>query len=385
WRNRGDGTFADATADAGLDYAFPGPPECLAACDYDGDGRLDLFVGCFEHPDPKLASIGQPAFLFRNTGRGRFEDATQASGISAGGNYCTRGAAWGDFNNDGRPDLYVANYRLQPNQLWVNRGGRFTDDAAALGVRGTPGTGQYAVAFGHSVAAAWGDLDNDGDLDLGVTNVASTRFLEFSDPLALYINGGKKDNWHFQDALWTSGIRFQEMAAEMGFCDVDNDGDLDVLLTAMFKERPTALYQNVGSNKFQPVTWRSGLRVFNAWGQAWFDKDNDGDMDVAVGSAEGLRLFENKMGESSWLRVQLAGKRSNALGIGARVSVVAGALTQIRETTCGSGTTSQSSAVAHFGLGSHKGTAEITVRWPDGREQRLPASPINKLVKIEEQ
>jgi hypothetical protein len=174
------------------------------------------------------------------------------------------------------------------------------------------------------------------------------------------------------------------MSAEMGFCDVDNDGDLDVLLTAIYKERPTALYQNVGSGKFEAITWRSGLLAFNVWGQAWFDKDGDGDMDVMLGSASGVRLFENQAKDTSWLRVRLAGQGGNRLGIGARVTVKAGALTLVREITCGSGSASQSSPVAHFGLASHQGTADITVRWREGREQTLPASPINRLITIEE-
>ena len=387
YRNPGKGgRFLDVTVSAGLDYAFPGPPEALAVCDYDGDGYLDLFVGCFEHPDPRQASVGQPNFLFHNDGTGRFVDVTRGAGMAAGPSYCTRSATWGDFNNDGRPDLYVANYRLNPNQLWANHGGgKFLDEAEALGVRGVPGAGQYAQAFGHSVAATWGDVDNDGHLDLAVCNIAFARFLEFADPSALYRNGGKKDGWRFTDIIEGSGIRFQEMASDFSLCDVDNDGDLDLLVTAIYKERPTALYMNVGGNKFQAVTWRSGLLGFNAWGIAWFDKDNDGDMDVALGGAGGIRLFENQATDTSWLRVQLIGRKSNRLGIGSRVSVTAGALSLIREVTCGSGATSQNSPVAHFGLGSHKGTADITVRWPDGREQRVAASPINRLVKIEEQ
>jgi len=382
WRNTGKGTFEDVTVGAGLDYAFPGPPEAIAACDYDGDGALDLFIGCFEHP--QQPSVGQPSFVFHNNGKGRFADVSKSSTIGGVQNFCTRGAAWGDFNNDGRPDLYVANYRLQPNQLWVNQGGgRFLDEALALGVRGIPGQDKFAQAFGHSVAPTWGDLDNDGNLDLIVTNVALWRYLDFADPTLVYRNEGKGLGWRFKDIARDSGIRHQEMAAEAGLCDVDNDGDLDLLLTAVYKERPTALYMNVGANKFQPVTWRSGLLAFNTWGQAWFDKDNDGDMDVALGSAAGIRLFENKAADTAWLRVQLLDHRGNRQGIGSRVTVVAGALTLIREITCGTGSTSQSSPIAHFGLGSHKGTADITVRWPDGTEQRVAATPINRLVKIE--
>jgi len=384
WRNQPTGTFAEVTAQAGLGYAFPGPPEAIAACDYDGDGHVDLFVGCFEHP--KRPSAGQPEFLFHNDGKGRFQDVSKPSGIASGTPSCCRGAAWGDFNNDGRPDLYVANYRLQPNQLWSNKGGgKFADDAIPLGVRGAPGLGTtYANAFGHSVAATWGDLDNDRDLDLAVTNVSLTRFLHIADVTSLYLNNGAQDGWRFKNITPDSGIRFEEMSTDVGLCDLDNDGDLDIVLTAIYKERPTAFYMNVGGGKFQPVTWRSGLLAFNAWGVAFFDKDNDGDMDVLFGGAAGLRLFENQARDTSWLRVKLLGRNNNTQGIGARVTVAAGALTLIREITCGNGTSSQSSPIAHFGLGSHKGTADITVRWPDGNEQTLAASPINRLVTIRE-
>lgn len=383
WRNQGNGTFADATTEAGLDYAFPGPPEAIAVADYDGDGHLDIFIGCFEHPDPKLASVGQPSFLFHNSGKGRFQDVSQASGLARAGNFCTRSAAWGDFNNDGRPDLYVSNYRLQPNQLWVNQGGgKLVDEARALGVQGVPGFGQYAMAFGHSIGCAWGDIDNDGTLDLAVANLAMARFLEFADPFALYRNGGAKEGWRFTDGMPGSGIRFQEMATEVGFCDADNDGDLDLLLTAIYKERPVAFYQNVGDGKFQAATWRSGLLAFKIWGMAWFDKDNDGDMDLVLGSAAGIHLFENQLSDTSWLRVRLVGKKNNSFGIGARITVTAGALKLIREVQCGSG--SQGSLIAHFGLGGHKGTADITVRWPDGQEQAISGARSNQLLRIEE-
>ena len=383
WRNLGNGVFEDVTLKAGLDYAFPGAPEALAAADYDGDGFVDLFIGCFEHP--QQPARGQPDFLFHNNGRGRFEDQSRLAGMSGGQSYCARGAAWADCNNDGRPDLYVANYRLQPNLLWVNQGkGQFTEEAQALGVRGAPGRGRYAAAFGHSIGCAWGDIDNDGNLDLVVTNLALVAYMEFAESTALYLNRGKKDSWRFENITDASGIRYEEMATDPALVDFDNDGDLDLSITAVYKERPNALYQNVGGNKFQPCAWRAGVVAFNNWGQAWFDKDNDGDMDLVFGSASGVRLFENQARDTSWLRLRLVGRKSNRLGIGSRVSVAAGALGLVREVTAGTGSSSQTSPVAHFGLGSHRGTLDITVRWPDGHEQSVAGSAINQLVTIEE-
>jgi len=382
WRNTGRGTFEDVTKEAGMLYAFPGSPEALAATDYDGDGYVDIFIGCFEHP--RRPAGGQPDFLFHNTGKGRFVDVTQFAGL-AGPKFCARGAAWGDMNNDGRPDLYVANYRLHPNQLWINKGdGRFADEAQALGVQGTKGLGRFAHAFGHSIGCAWGDIDNDGDLDLVVSNLSLIRFLSFADTTALYVNRGEAERWRFDDIVDSAGIRFEEMTADTSLCDFDNDSDLDLYFSAIYKERPTAMYQNVGDNKFQPATWRANAIAFNTWGQAWFDKDNDGDLDLALGSATGIRLFENQATGTSWLRVQLAGKTNNRLGIGSRVTVAAGALRLTREVTAGSGSSSQSSPIAHFGLGSHKGTVDVTVRWPNGSQQIIKGAAINTLMKVAE-
>lgn len=382
WRNRGDGTFEETTARAGLDYAFPGTPETLSACDYDGDGRLDIFIGCFENP--RQPAVGQPDFLFHNEGGGRFLDQSLGAGITTV-QFCTRGCAWGDFDSNGRSDLYAANYRLHPNQLWVNKGRAFADEAQARGVWGTPGVGRYAMAFGRSMACAWGDIDNDGDLDLAVTNLALVRDLYYADPTTIYLNGGRKERWRFADITDQTGIRFQEMATDISFADFDNDTDLDILLSAMYKERPTALYQNIGNDKFQPVTWRSGAIVFNTTSHAWFDKDNDGDLDIILVGPNGAYLLENQVTGTSWLRVQLEGRANNRRGIGARLTVVAGPLTLVREVSPARGSSSQDSPIAHFGLGSHRGTVAVSVKWPTGKTQTVTSDQVNKLIKVVEQ
>jgi len=133
------------------------------------------------------------------------------------------------------------------------------------------------------------------------------------------------------------------------------------------------------------VTWRSGAIVFNTTSHAWFDKDNDGDLDLVLTGPNGLHLLENQLSGSSWLRVKLEGRANNHRGIGARVTVVAGPLTLIREIPSARGSTSQDSPIAHFGLGSHRGTVAITVRWPTGKTQTVTTDRVNKLVKIVEE
>jgi len=394
YHNLGRGIFEDVTREAGLDIVLPGLPEACAAVDYDGDGFVDFFVACGDPPDRLVA--GQPCFLFHNTGRGGFQDASETSGLRGKEAFIARGCAWGDFNDDGKPDLYVANGRycplpdaprlgLQPNQLWVNQGGgKFVDTAEKLGVRGTHGEGRVAECYAESVGCAWADFNNDGALDLLVTRLNPLQTALFADSTALYANGGKGAGFPFTNVTTEAGIRFEEMTIGGSFCDVDNDGLLDLYLTCIYKERPTFLYRNEGGNKFKTVTWKAGALAFNCAGQAWFDLDNDGNMDLALGSLAGVRLLKNETNGGSWLRVQLVGKRSNRFGIGSRIRATAGPRTQMREVTAGFGAAFQSSPIAHFGFGDYKGAVGFTIRWPDDHVQTVTVDKLNQLIKVEE-
>jgi tetratricopeptide (TPR) repeat protein len=410
WKNKGTGRFENVTAAAGIDkpanggvwadvnndgrldfYAF-GTPDCLwrqaaggkfenvtAAYgvgddyptqgagwgDYDRDGYVDLYCANYEKPGPELAN-GTPDFLWRNLRGEKFEDVSKAAGIVSEENMWGYGLNWGDYNNDGWLDIFVSNYRLDPNFLWRNNGnGTFTNVAAQAGVEGVEKNGY----FGHTIGADWGDYDNDGDLDLFQANLAHPRYIEFSNMTMLLENSGPP-NFNFVDRRKDAGIRFEETHSNPAWCDYDNDGFLDMYVTSIYED----------------VTWLSGTRVQNGWGCAWADYDNDGDMDLLVCAGGKARLFRNDLGSKQrhFLKVNLVGADCNRSAIGARVTVKTGTLRLMREVQGGSGTGCQNSLVLHFGLGDNAGKCTVEVRWPCGRLQTAEYACDRQVVLREE-
>jgi tetratricopeptide (TPR) repeat protein len=342
----------------------PAQPEGVALLDYDGDGLLDIYVACYEGPE---LARGNRDFLYRNLGGLKFEDATEKAGIPIDATKkCGRGVACADFDDDGDPDIYVCNYRLQPNFFWVNEGGRFRDRAKELGVQGDEVRGSY----GHSIGAAWGDLDGDGRLDLVVANLAHPRFIEFSNKTMVYKNTGGR----FENRFAESGVEYEETHSDVSMCDYDNDGDLDLYFTSIYEDRPNFLYQNEGG-VFRRVTWKAGAQLFDGWGHAWLDVDRDGNMDLAVCSGSmGVRLLKNRGSGGHWLQVRLQGSP-----VGARVRVGG----QIRELAGGRGTTSQDSPTLHFGLGASDAPVVVEVRWPGGKVTRHEGVKPNQFLLLD--
>lgn len=313
--------------------ALPSAPEGNALVDVDGDGLLDLYVATYETDLGK----GHPDALYRNKGGFRFEAADLPKH-----DWCGRGVNAADFDNDGDTDIYVSNYRLNPNHLWLNEGGKLKDVAAERGVQGV----MVKNCYGHTIGSAWGDLDNDGDLDLIAANLAHPRFIEFSNKTMVYRNDGGT----FTDVFATSGIEFEETHSDVSMADVDNDGDLDVFFTSIYRERPNFLYQNEGGLKFRKITWKAGVISFNGWGHAWLDVDRDGDLDLIACCGGVPKLFRNERNGGSWIQVKAP--------VGARVIVGR----QIREVAAGRGTTSQDSQVQHFGLGPVTDPVDVEIR-----------------------
>ena len=391
-RNEGgpDWNFTDVTAAAG-DPVDDYPSTSAAWGDIDGDGYLDLYVANYEDGD----YFGYPDTLWHNEGDGTFTDASTTSGIRSGGPYPGRGVAFSDYDNDGDMDIHVSNYRLEPNYLWQNDGtGRFTDVASSAGVTGDDlyyqSQGPY---YGHTIGSSWADWNNDGLMDLWEANLVH-KYVGggdvrgyICDDSKFYVNNGAP-NWDFSDVRPDTGIPYKpiggsgtykgdELYDGIAWADVDNDGDLDVYMPQVYdiNYAYSFLYLNMGNGTFEDVSQASGLRVWNTYGAAWADYDNDGDMDLATGGKapqSGLtriHLFQNSGNTNNWLKVRPEGMESNKMALGARVTVTAENTTMTREVEGGTGSHAQMNDLTiEFGLGKAIKADTVLIRFPSGQE-----------------
>jgi hypothetical protein len=391
YRNNGNGTFTDVTKESGV-----GDPQWSAGAafvDYDRDGDLDLFVanyldftiannkrcndslGARDYCSPR-AYRPVPDRLYRNDGKGRFTDVTEAAGITKADG-AGLGVSTGDYNGDGWLDLYVAN-DATPNQLWINqKNGTFKDEGllsgTALNAAGNPE---------GSMGIASGDFDLDGDEDLFVTNIVGETFV-------LYANDGRGS---FDDARTRVGLA-APTAAFTGFgtdwFDYDNDGWLDLFIANgavniveaqrgqkfPFKMR-NQLFRNTGSGRFEQTSKAGGEafeRLDIGRAAAFGDVDNDGDIDVVTTNNSGpVQLLLNQIGtKNHWVDVRLEQPQGNRLGFGAWVGIErAGKPTIWRRVKTDGSYLAAGDVRVHAGLGASAAMTAITVQWPDGVRER---------------
>jgi hypothetical protein len=365
YQNKGDRSFAP--------FPLPDLPKSVSrgACwgDFDNDGFADLYVGGYEDWDDQVT---YPSFLLMNKAGKSFELAWSAA------KYRSRGVTACDFDRDGDLDVYVSNYRLQPNQLFLNDGhGHFADEAAARNAVATsPG-----FDGGHSIGAAWSDFDNDGQIDLFAGNFAH-RDDRGDQPKSRFLRNVAGT---FEDK-GTCGVFYQESYATPTAGDYDNDGDVDLFFTTVYAtasfgvQNHAVLYRNEGSFVFTDQTTSAGVADLGPTYQAaWADFDQDGDLDIATNG----RLFVNQSQGPHWLEVRLVGpKGTNRSAIGAQVRIKIGASVLTRQVEAGTGEGNQNDLTLHFGLGAHAKSVALTIVWPGGKTQTVKDVHVDQILTV---
>jgi hypothetical protein len=381
-RNNGDGTFTDVTEQAGL--ATPMNSQAVAWADYDNDGHLDLFVG----------GERQRSRLYHNRGDGTFEEVALSAGVGNEGFMC-KGANWGDFDGDGYPDLYLSNFRGL-NRLFHNNGnGTFTDVAPQLGVT------RPEVSF-----PCWFfDYDNDGWLDLFVAsfdntleNVASSHLglPHQGETCRLYRNLGGKG---FEDVSGAAGLDWCLPVMGCNFADFDNDGYLDLYLgTGAPKYSmlvPNRMFKNVQGKRFADITTSSGTgHLQKGHAVACGDWDRNGTVDLFAqlgGATPGDQFrsafFQNPGQGNHWLTVKLIGKKTNRAAIGARIKVT---LPEPEPRAIYRHVNSGASFGANplqqtIGLGKAEKVASLEVYWPTSKTTQVFRDlPVDKAIELTE-
>ena len=338
--------------------------------DFNGDGYIDLYVGGYEQP------AYQPDAIYMNGEGASFKLAWKGPGKTQP----ARGITAADFDEDGDLDVYVSNYRLEPNLLWLNDGaGVFSDVAPEYGVDGDLTALPPKDWAGHTIGSAWGDFDNDGHLDLFVGNFSHPA--AYQDRPKFYRNSGPEGGFHFEDRSALAGLQWQESFATPALADLDNDGYLDLFFSTVYGGDHSVLCRNNGDWTFTDVTDDAGIartRDFN-YQAAWADYDNDGDMDLLTDG----KILRNAGTSNHYVKVRLVGDgaRVNRGAMGAQVRVNLGNQIITRQVEGATGEGNQNDMTLHFGLGEHAGPVDVEVLWPGGARQRLK-TPVDKLVVI---
>ncbi|HKV77327.1 MAG TPA: CRTAC1 family protein [Candidatus Sulfotelmatobacter sp.] len=416
YHNNGDGTFTDVSLKAGVAGNGKRWNTGCAFVDYDRDGKLDLFVANYIDMDLATAPVpesgpclyksvmvacGPPGLqggkniLYHNNGDGTFTDVSEAAGILGASGTYGLGVLTADFDNDGWPDIYVADDSTASALYQNKKNGRFQDIAIEAGCALSP-DGKPQAGMGVSAA----DYDMDGNLDIVKTNFAG-------DTPSLYHNQGGAN---FEDTTFTAGLgaHTQFLGWGCGFFDMDNDGWPDILICnghvypeveqlkteAGYAQRKL-LYQNLRNGHFADVSFQAGPGISEpspSRGAAFGDFDNDGDIDIVVNTVNDypqLLRCDSKLA-NNWIKVRTIGTKSNRSGIGARLACVSQAPgetkphRQIDEVRSGGGYFSQNDLRVHFGLGKAEKVDLLEVRWPSGQIDTIKNVKPNQLIYVKE-
>ena len=403
-KNNGKGTFTDVTEKAGV-----GDPRWSTGAsffDYDRDGDLDLFVANYVDFDlNNLPEFGQGKTcqyksipvqcgprglkgagdtLYRNNGDGTFTDVSKQAGVADENGFYGLGVITSDFDDDGLIDIFVANDST-PNFHYRNQGNGTFKEIGFIAGTAVNENGSEQGSMGVTV----GDYDHDGKLDLFVTNFAD----EYN---VLYHNNGNNSFTDLSYAAQVAAVSLPYVGWGTKFFDYDNDGWVDLFVANghVYPQLPSyrqrrLIHKNNRDGTFTEVTAQFGSVLSESRasrGVAFGDIDNDGDVDLLITDLDGPpQLLRNDGGNTNnSILIKTVGVKSNRSGIGARVKVVAGDLTQVDEVRSGDSYISQSDLRLHFGLDKRTKVDLIEVRWPSGTVDKITGLGVNKIVTIKE-
>lgn len=396
FHNNCDGSFTNVTVKSGIDDQLLGKGASWA--DYNNDGYLDIYVANFSSPE-QGGRVVHPNLFYRNNGNGTFTNIIDAAHVPG---YSTCGVVsvwskntkivngpdkpsfqpvWFDYNNDGKIDLFVADDG-NASPLYKNNGdGTFTEVTKEAGL----------CRLGTNMGIAVGDYNNDGFMDFYTTNVGPNFF---------WRNNG---NGTFTDvASETKTADLNSIGWGTAFLDFDNDGYLDLYVTnGVSDPKPSnygnkkqdKLFQNTKGGIFIEVSSQNNIEGnYPKYASAVSDFDNNGFPDILVmyrpdvnyENGQKIKLYKNNANKNNWLSIKLVGTKSNKDAIGAKISVKSGGITQTKEILSGSSFMSQNSLIQTFGLAKRQSADEITVKWPSGKTQIFKGIEANQKITIEE-
>jgi len=407
YHNNGDGTFTDVTQKAGLaqpDKQY-GPLWAVGGAwvDINNDGLLDLFVVNYlswdgkKEPDCKFNGKPEychpkfykelPSQLFLNKGNGRFEDISEQAGIRAHPGK-GMGVAVADYDNDGLPDIFVANDKLF-NFLFHNKGHNRTDEVAFEAGVALPEHGNLISGMGTDFR----DLNNDGYPDIALAALQNETFPVFQ-------NNGRGGFTEITSRSGMTRLSDPMSGYSVNIADFDNDGWKDIFVSRGDVASPNmasrirvdqnnTVFRNLADGKFAALTAEAGFAAQpprRHRGAAVADLNHDGKLDVVVTalSAPAEIWINDSLGANHWLEFLLQGTKSNRDGIGAKIKVIAGGKPQYNHMTTAAGYASSSAGPVHFGLGDAKIADEVQILWPSGTVQTLKNIPADQVLTVKE-
>ena len=383
FKNNGDSTFSDVTSSLGISYPATKFTLACSWADYDNDGWVDILVA-----SNISSGTGSGIYLWKNEQAQSFTNVADQMQVNVPSSW--HGLVWADIDNDGDQDFFITGGR-KGDKLFRNDGTKFVDISEETQITATG-------VVGHSRSGTWGDYNNDGRLDLFVCDDEKMNRLyrnegtgAWSEVAAeLHVNNYDPLGWGL-DATATAVWGDYDNDGDLDLLNVSQGGEYDV-------QSENRLYRNDGAAGFVEIG--NAIEAFPDRGQthynaAFGDVDNDGDLDIyvavgpslvepALGGGKDL-LFENLVGtHNNWLEFRLTGVSSNRSAIGARIKCVTDTLSQIREIQGGNGYNSMSPLVQHFGFGQRTVVDSVIIRWPSGTIDFLFDVPVNQIMKITE-